>query len=373
MTTKIITMMIDTLADTLVAGSFNAILASTLMLSTLLIAPTAMAAASSHFEYKDWQVACDNIHTCRIAGYQAENSDSQPVSVLLTRRAGKNASVDGKVKLGGSKEGAAKALMQLGNRHRISLIIDGKDIGEAKPFSTTSSDADLTSTQVNALLDALTKTSKIEFVVRSTRWELSGQGASAVMAKADEIQARSGTPNALITKGSEADSQSLTPQAAPQLRFIMPNPAAASTSPAFRMNASTLASILKNSVADVDRDCPEIFDDSGWRVSRLNSKQLLVQHKCWIGAYNVGQGIWVINDHKPFSPTLVTTSATNYDNGKISSVQKGRGIGDCLSKTDWIWTGDSFKKSYESTTGLCRMIETGGAWELPTYVTDVKR
>ncbi|WP_261869496.1 DUF1176 domain-containing protein [Psychrobacter sp. JCM 18901] len=30
------------------------------------------------------------------------------------------------------------------------------------------------------------------------------------------------------------------------------------------------------------------------------------------------------------------------------------------------------KKSHESTTGLCRLIEAGGAWQLPTYVTEVK-
>jgi hypothetical protein len=68
----------------------------------------------------------------------------------------------------------------------------------------------------------------------------------------------------------------------------------------------------------------------------------------------------------------VTTSATDYSNGKLTSVQKGRGIGDCLSKTDWVWTGKAFEKSHESTTGMCRLIEVGGAWQLPTYVTEVK-
>lgn len=84
-------------------------------------------AAAVEFTSQDWQVACDNTRTCRLAGYQAENNSELPVSVLLIRRAGANASVDGQVKFGGAKESSAKALMQLGNRHRISLFIDGKD------------------------------------------------------------------------------------------------------------------------------------------------------------------------------------------------------------------------------------------------------
>lgn len=345
-----------------------------IVLSAIMLASSiSTAATSTSFDFQDWQVACDNTRTCRMVGYQSESNVTSPIAVLLTRRAGSNATIDGKIKLGGSKEGSAKALMQLGNRHRISLFIDGKDFGEAKSFSSTSNDAELTTTQVNALLEALTKTSKIEFVVRNTRWELSGQGATAVMTKADAAQGRVGTVSALVNKGSKPDSQALSVQSAPQLRLITPNANAVSKSRSFKMKSSDLATLMKSSVPNVESTCADLFDDSGWRVNRLNSSQLLVQHRCWSSAYNAGQGMWVINDSKPYNPSLVTTNATNYGNGKISSVQKGRGIGDCLSKADWIWTGSSFKKSYESTTGLCRMIETGGAWDLPTYVTDVQR
>ena len=75
----------------------------------------------------------------------------------------------------------------------------------------------------------------------------------------------------------------------------------------------------------------------------LNNSQLLAQHDCWVSAYNAGSGVWVINDKKPYKPTLVTTSATSYDKGKLSSVQKGRGI-DCISQVDWLWTGRALKK-----------------------------
>ena len=265
--------------------------------------------------------------------------------------------------------------MQLGNRHRISLFINDRNYGEIKPFSAAAGSADLTDTQVSALLEALTKSSKIELVLRNSRWQLSDKGASAVMLKADDAQGRVGTPSAFIDNdaATKPNSRVLSAKSAPTLRFVAPNPKAISnTNKKFGMRASQLASLMKGAMKDADDDCPNLSDKSPWRVSRLNDSQLLAQHDCWTAAYNAGSGAWVINDSKPYNPTLVTTSATSYDKGKLSSVQKGRGIGDCISKVDWVWTGRAFEKSHESTTGLCRLIEAGGAWQLPTYVTDVK-
>ena len=343
-------------------------------ISSALLSSVTQAATPVSFSNQDWEVACDNTRTCRLAGYQAENNSDLPVSVLLIRRAGANAIVEGKVKLGGAKESSAKALMQLGNRHRISLFINDRDYGETKPYSVAAGHAELTSAQVSALLDALTKSSKIELVIRNTRWQLSDKGASAVMLKADEAQGRVGTSSAFISNNtSKSNSGILSPQAAPSLRLVTPNPNALSSSKKkFAMRSSQLSEMMKTTMKDVNTECPNLADKTAWRVSRLNSKQLLAQHDCWTGAYNTGTGVWVFNDTKPYKPSLVTTSATGYSDGKITSLQKGRGLGDCLAKSEWVWTGRAFEKSHESTTGMCRLIEAGGAWQLPTYVTEVK-
>ncbi len=343
-----------------------------LALSTITVSTLSNAGTPVSFESKDWQLACDNTRTCRLAGYQSEANSEMPVSVLLIRRAGNNGKVEGRVKLGGAKDGSAKSLLKLGNRHRISLVIDGKDYGEAQPYSNLTNDASLTPAQVNTLLNALSKTSKIEFVLRNSRWELSGKGASAVMSKADEVQGHSGTVGALLNKGNKPNSQALAAKPAPNLRLVIPKASAVSKNKTFKMTSSDLSAMIKKTMANAQADCPSLGDDSGWRVKRLNSSQLLAQHKCWVDAANVGHGMWLMNDSEPYNPKLVTVSATSYDKGKISSIQKGRGSGDCLVKTDWLWTGKTFTKSYESSTGFCRMIEEGGAWELPTYVSDVK-
>lgn len=344
-------------------------------ISAALLSTAVGANTGVEFINQDWQVTCDNTLTCRLAGYQAENNSDLPVSVMLVRRAGANAGVDGKVKLGGAKESSSKALMQLGNRHRISLFINDKSYGETKSFSAAAGNAELTPTQVTAILDALTKSSKIELVLRNSRWQLSDKGASAVMLKADEVQGRLGTSSAFIDRGGESkpNSSVFSPKAAPKLNVVAPNPrAVSSNSKKFGMRSSQLAALMKGTIKNIDNDCPNLSDKSPWRINRLNNSQLLVQHECWTGAYNIGTGVWVMNDSKPYKPTLVTTSATGYDKGKITSVQRGRGIGDCLAKSDWVWTGRSFEKSHESTTGMCRLVEAGGAWELPTYVTEVK-
>ena len=341
-----------------------------LSFGALVTTSQSFAADSVEFSNQDWQVVCDNIRTCRLAGYQEESNSDFPVSVLLIRKAGANAGVIGKVKLGGGKQNSSKALMQLGNRHNISLVINGEDLGVTKPFSSSSGDADLTQKQVETLINALAGDSKIEVVLRNTRWQLSDKGAKSVMLTADEAQGRVGTPSAFIKGNSRPNSSVLPPDTAPQLRWVAPTKNVRHKK--FSMKSSQLKTLIQGSMKNWSDNCPNIGDDTPWRVNRLNGSQLLVQHSCWVGAYNAGTGAWVINDKPPYKPTLVTTDATEYSNGKIRAIQKGRGIGDCLNQEEWIWTGRRFVKSHDSTTGLCRLIEAGGAWQLPRFVSNVK-
>lgn len=66
---------------------------------------------------------------------------------------------------------------------------------------------------------------------------------------------------------------------------------------------------------------------------------------------------------------LVTTSGSEYGQGKIDEQHKGRGLGDCWSFRTLGWDGKQFQVISESSTGMCRLIAPGGAWRLPTVVT----
>jgi hypothetical protein len=84
----------------------------------------------------------------------------------------------------------------------------------------------------------------------------------------------------------------------------------------------------------------------------------------------------LINGKPPFKLDLITSNGAEYyvdkHMGTISENQKGRGIGDCWSYSSYVWTGKTFDLSSEGTTGLCRVIAGGGAWQLPTFVSKVK-
>lgn len=344
-------------------------------ISAIAISPASYAASPVEYTNKDWQVVCDNTRTCRMAGYQADINSDFAASILLTRPAGANAEVTGEIKLGGDNKGSNKALLELGNRHRVALFINGKDLGETSSSSLGAGYAKLTTSQVKAILASLTKSSNIELVVRNSRWQVSDKGATAVMLKADVAQGRVGTASALIkANANNSNNDVLAPKELPQLRLVMPEQVAnVNSNKGFSLKSSQLSAMMQSTVGDSTSECPKLANKTPWKVNRLNSTQLLAQHSCWSGAYNSGEGMWVINDRAPFDPKLVTTSATSYDRGVISSTQKGRGIGDCTATTEWVWTGKSFDKSYSGTTGLCRSVADGGAWKLPTYVTDVKR
>ena len=65
------------------------------------------------------------------------------------------------------------------------------------------------------------------------------------------------------------------------------------------------------------------------QVKRLDAHHLLASADCWLAAYNAGTGYWVVDDSPPYRATLVTDSASDDDGAVITSVHKGRGVGDC--------------------------------------------
>ena len=113
-------------------------------------------------------------------------------------------------------------------------------------------------------------------------------------------------------------------------------------------------------------------DRLGWDFIPVDSKHTLATHECWIGAYNMGVGHWLINHAKPSKPTLITTSASDYSDGEIYAIHKDRGIGDCWNRAVWVWDGKTFALTEDSSTGMCRGF-AGGAWDLPTYTSEVIR
>ncbi len=319
---------------------------------------------STTFSHKDWELACDNTRTCRAAGYSEEN-DGPNATILLTRAAGPSQTIKVELQLADDERHPAP--------DQLAMSVDGRALGMVRT-DPKSSILTLTDAQVRALLPALLKDGRIAWTGKGTTWTISTAGANAVLLKMDEFQGRLDTPGALVRKGSKPESTVLPPLPAPEIQAA---PVSQDKNPIKLTTAQTreLKGALRKTV--MEGDCEQLdatSETAGVLEARpLTKDKLLVSHTCWTAAYNTGDGYWVVNAKPPYAPVLVTTSATGYDDGVITSFQKGRGIADCVATSTWTWDGRAFAQTSDATTGMCRQITAGGAWDLPTLVTRVRK
>lgn len=336
-----------------------------------LAAPAALPAraAETSFDHGDWQLVCDNTRTCRVAGYQSDDA-AMPVSVLFTRKAGAGTAVAGRVALGDGWEDSV--LDALPAQFRVALWIDGKQHGE-RTVAKDALEADLTAAQTAALLTALARDTRIEFRAGKIVWALSDRGAAAVLLKMDEFQGRIGTVGAALRKGKQTEAKVLPPLPAPVVK-------AAALAPAIPADARFIAdhgdAMRKALRSATDEDaCADLHqtgdEEQALDIVRLTKTKLLVSTRCWLAAYNAGSGYWIVNDTPPYRPELVTSDASDFDDGTLISTQKARGLGDCWGTDQWIWNGTGFVQTTSSSTGQCKGF-AGGAWQLPTLVTEIR-
>ena len=326
-------------------------------------------AADTAFEHNDWQLVCDNTRTCRAAGYQRDDADMS-VSVLLTRKAGAGTAVAGRVMLGDGWNDSM--LNALPTKFSFALWIDGKAYGE-RMIAKDMLEAELTAAQVAALLKALARDTRIEFRAGKVVWALSDQGAAAVLLKMDEVQGRIGTVGAAYRKGKQTEAKVLPSLPAPVVKAAALAPAKPGDARFIAMYGDAMRKTLR-SVTDKDA-CQDLHqtgeEQEALEIVRLTKTKLLVSTRCWLAAYNAGSGYWIVNDTPPYRPELVTSDATDFDNGTLMSAHKGRGIGDCWYSEQWTWDGTGFEQTAVSSSGLCKGF-AGGAWQLPTLVTETR-
>lgn len=328
--------------------------------------PTGLA-----FSHNDWQLACDNTGTCRAAGYHSDGGENLAVSVLLTRKAGPHTAVSGQVMLG--EYGENPALAALPAQFKLSFKVNGKAIGQVA-IDKGSLVADLSPEQVNALLLALPRHAAIEFAGKRDSWVVSDKGATAVLLKMDEYQGRIGTAGALARKGGQPESQVPAAAPVPTITRVAYAKAQAGDERFIPSNRKALLQALRATIKD--EYCDELTADGApdpeLTAQRLSGTQMLVSTRCWLGAYNVGEGYWIVSHRPPFNPVLVSASISESGAEGLGESHKGRGLGDCWATRSFTWDGKQFRLTAVSTTGMCRLMAPGGAWALPTVVTNVR-
>jgi hypothetical protein len=327
----------------------------------------ASAQTGVHFSHLDWEIACDNTLTCRAAGYGPVDPE-MGVSVLLTRVAGPDQPVAAQVQLGHYDEKTAAQLPT-----QVQMTVDDRSVGSVK-LAKDSATGRLNPAQTAALLSAVLGRGKVAWSAAAQSWQLSGNGANAVLLEMDEVQGRLGTPGAMVRKGSRAETEVLRPLGMPVIKAaVVPKVDPSQPILALAERKMLLAELVKTGA---DKDCERFADllkgDAELGVYRLANDKLLIEAQCWLAAYNGGAAYWTANAQSPFAPRLVKVEASAYENGRLLSENKGRGLGDCWSHAEWTWDGKQFVQSAAYETGMCRLIAPGGAWVLPTLSTVVK-
>ena len=336
-----------------------------LLLTLLPVVAMATSIKAIGENYQDWDLVCDNTGTCRMAGYQDESSD--PVSILFTRAAGENAAVEGKFTI--LPFGEADRDVQVGQD--IEIWLNGKSLGKVKHISDDAPDK-LTEEQTKALLSGLKKESEIRLTYGKTTLKVSDKGAAAAMLKMDEFQQRLNTPSALIRQGQEKHAV-LAPQPAPKIEVVsVNNRKTTELKRGEKQYNNVLALLRKAHDGCVDED----LESQYITIYPLTHNKVLAEALCFKGAYQ-STNYYAVLDDKLSKVEQVLADQYNeagYDEKQgyafVRGTYKARGIGDCWSGDDAVWNGKIFIRTSEWTTGSCKGF-TGGAWQLPTFVSDI--
>ncbi|SOD26889.1 Protein of unknown function [Variovorax sp. YR752] len=305
------------------------------------------------FSHNDWELACDNTRTCRAAGYQPESGASEPVSMLITRKAGLGTAID--------------IQLQIGDDDGVKGPLRFK-VGKATVSGLAAGTASFDDSQVRTVLPELLKGDDATVTANGgKKWTLSLAGLNAVLLKMDEAQGRVGTPGALVRRGSKPESSVLPPVTAPVVNVVVPPKA----HPGDDALAARIFPFLKLDSAKEDCNNREDINAKSLTVSRLTDRKVLLSLGCGMGAYNYSSLLWIANDKPPYAPVSIEANG-DFDEkeGSVTSAMKGRGIGDCWSSETWHFNGKDFVRTGSTGDGMCRGF-AGGAWTLPRYVSRV--
>ena len=343
----------------------------------LLLMLAGAARAQVDFEHGDWQLICDNTHTCRAAGYQFEGE--MPISVLLTREAGANAAVRGALTWQTADDQSAPA--------ELTFTLDGKDLGPIKAEEEGSGElnsGELNEKQVAALIKALqAEKTSIKFSGDKREWELSADGAAAVLLKMDEVQGRIDTASALTEKRQGTGQVSVKAEAKPVIRVVKLAKTEASTidDAAEQQRLRALLDPRKQcmindpKIKDVYSSQFQLYDKKP-QVWQLDDKHKLVAVLCDFSPYNPPTYLFGLFDHQlaklqqSLGSDEEPLNEFNEDD-TINGTMKSRNLEDCYHSIDYRWNGEKFVKTSEWDSGLCRGF-LGGAWEMPLFVSEVQ-
>lgn len=310
----------------------------------------------------DWAVGCDNLLRCEAIALQPEsggNSD-EPILLQISRTGGP----------AGETVLRVSGLSQLPGD--IALVLDGR---EAARLTARDDEAAILGPDAQRVVQAMGVAVTMELKVGGKRGRggaslatLSTAGLADSLRFMDSRQGRMGTRSALLARGDGPDTGVPAPPAVPVIRQV-PSPEADS---APGLSPTEMAGARKLAVCD-----PMLMAEGAIELFPLDNESALLLLPCEAGAYNVSAVPLVAKGQpgaralsiarfdfspgftgEPGKPPLVVNALWDAKRGVLSSLAKGRGIGDCGASEDYIWDGREFRLIESRAMHVCR-----GAWE----------
>lgn len=335
---------------------------SPLLMFTLLVANAAFAAPAQK-QFSDWQVTCNNQNFC-----SARNTGlHQGLVMTLSRGAGARNDVNLRIDLG-NLESVDVKVPPVEPRLRLDgePIVLQQNEWKISPHHLMTNSADA----INGLLNAIGNGDKVTLADGAGVISLSGFKAALLFI--DSQQKRIGSETAWIKKG---DGPPLSVPPAPPLKEVTASMAA--PGPLSHDELNDLLDYgtwrMNNSQCSLDPLRREV------RVFPLTDDKALMLTSCEAGAYNVVYLAWVVSRQKPFvarairlrlpfmpdsgSTDLELMNAGFDEHGKeLTTLAKGRGLGDCGVATRWRYDGQRFRLVRYAEEPACDGWHKAGGW-----------
>lgn len=314
--------------------------------------------AGSAQYHGDWAVGCDNVLRCQAMTLEPKDAIGSGSVMLEIARAG---GVAGEVQLRVRSLDALPSRLTLRVNGRKSVIFRS---GEGGDLLLRGPDA---LAAVRAMAGAVT----VELTAR--KGEVLAVPSLAGLAESlsfmDSRQGRTGTRSALAGPGALPDSR-VPP--APPLPVIL-HPPAPDADSAPRLTDAELAAARKLAQCDASLVAASVTE-----LVPLDGNDALLLLPCEAGAYNVSAVPLIARGNvagertvsiarfdfapgftgEPGTPPLVVNALWDARRGVLSSLAKGRGVGDCGASEDYVWDGAMFRLIERHAMHVCR-----GAWE----------
>jgi Protein of unknown function (DUF1176) len=342
------------------------------IVATALVLQAAPAAAADYKDFREWLAACDNLRNCSAYGFESVVTGSTYL----------------RIERGGAPNALVKITLAVFADDDITFTVRFNDPSlpglPDNAIAGTKGDDDLRrvvltdTVSADMLIASIRKAEKI-IVTRTDPpgkkqpsdplvSEISMSGAVASLLWIDEQQQRLGTVTALIRKGDQPAS-AIPPQ--PKAAVIVAAKSATGTPPA----KHSPALIAKGRALCGEEDEGSKLED----VWPLGGGQFLYSFTCpdSSGAYNYHQSLliaaggnagsarpvkfgWPIKvgdlHEDPSTGAIATNPVFDAKTMTLSTFSKGRGIGDCGAREEWIWDGKAFKLALLKIMPHCKGI-----------------